>query len=1109
MSGSFWKFGQDYANEAPLTKLLNKAFFKVGNGDKNTDTVDKSSSYGGSDSGRSLRGKKSASELTSESDSDCISGEDDSLDAGEGLDAEKRGHGEDGDNDDDDRALRLGTTNRRTGHFNDNGEEDEDLEDEDEEEEEEEGEEEEEEEEEEGEQVSISESNFEYKDYRPNLDILDDLLDDEELYTELMCSNFKLLVFFRYPEVLAKLVDYVTNEHVLELDETLEYEDQDENASDSDIDDQNELKDDPANEESEGSGDDSNNQSQYQNTLDSIPDNASESSAETSITLPPESEEQVESRRARIAAEILSADVWTISSAFMDNEDLLVKLWSTLEHHSPLSIIASTYFMKINERLLDMDISGMISFILKQENIVDRFIAHIDNPPLMDFLLKVISTDKPDAPTGIISLLKKQHLIPKLLEYLSIEHDSAIQSAAGDFLKALITISANSNNEIASAIGPNELTRELVSEDMVTKLVDIMLQGGTSLSNGVGIVIELIRKNNSDYDFVQVMYTTLETHPPSDRDPVYLGHLVRCFAKMMDRFNKILLETKLDPLETPFGTIEPLGFERFKICELVAELLHCSNMGLLGEASGEAIVHERDVKRQEILKEMEKHIYDENLSDTEAGYFSQESQPIALQKDLQDLDINTTSNETDVADDLDDVEDAGGAGDADASLAERADIHSETSSDSEVTEKSLRENPVVGDLLKISLQDNFIITTILDMFFRFPWNNFLHNVVFDIVQQIFNGPLKSGYNKFLLADLFSSAHITEVIMEGDSKCLNYEKETGIRLGYMGHLTLIAEEVAKFAAYIEEANVTFSSPIVQDGLNEPKWKEYCDTILTETREKYSSLLGDDGIDDAENDEGDDEIYEDDDINENQKRFMNANGLVHSGDADEDEDPSELGADNCYIYEDNMGNKTKIKVRLDGDENDSSYDGDLNKFSNYMSNQIKSGLNMADNGDDEGEAEEEDDIWNGEPSNTFQPQIPNKTFFNSSMFHSHQFDLSPDDEEDYLDPNDDGQSYAKPNHPLYSSMLSPGGLPYSTPVEDINDIGANEEDADEDDEDDVDADEDIGLHSGISRRANEYSLHRTSSNDKIPYDLADQSSMEMGMPSLQRSSSHDTD
>ena len=228
-----------------------------------------------------------------------------------------------------------------------------------------------------------------------------------------------------------------------------------------------------------------------------------------------------------------------------------------------------------------------------------------------------------------------------------------------------------------------------------------------------------------------------------------------------------------------------------------------------------------------------------------------------------------------------------------------------------------------------------------------------------------------------------------------------------------------------------------------------------------------------------------------------------------DADEDENPNELGADNCFVYEDNMGNKTKIQVRLDNnDEHDSSYGGDLNKFSNYMSNQIKSGLNMADNAEEEDEGDEEEDIWNGESSNTFQPQVPNKTFFNSSMFHSHQFDLSPDDEEDYLDPNDDGQSYAKPNHPLYSSMLSPGGMPYDAPDEELNDLDVNDDDED-DDEDDFDADTDVGTHSGISHRSNEYSLRRTSSNDKIPYDLAEQSSRAMGMPALQRSSSHDTD
>lgn len=35
------------------------------------------------------------------------------------------------------------------------------------------------------------------------------------------------------------------------------------------------------------------------------------------------------------------------------------------------------------------------------------------------------------------------------------------------------------------------------------------------------------------------------------------------------------------------GTVAPLSLERFRICEFYAELLHCSNMGLLNRKAGE------------------------------------------------------------------------------------------------------------------------------------------------------------------------------------------------------------------------------------------------------------------------------------------------------------------------------------------------------------------------------------------------------------------------------------------------------------------------------------------------------------------------------------------
>ncbi len=56
-----------------------------------------------------------------------------------------------------------------------------------------------------------------------------------------------------------------------------------------------------------------------------------------------------------------------------------------------------------------------------------------------------------------------------------------------------------------------------------------------------------------------------------------------------------------DRLSSTFGDkIEPLGFDRFKTCELMAELLHCSNMGLLNELGAEELIASRDVERQRL-----------------------------------------------------------------------------------------------------------------------------------------------------------------------------------------------------------------------------------------------------------------------------------------------------------------------------------------------------------------------------------------------------------------------------------------------------------------------------------------------------------------------------
>lgn len=836
MSGSFWKFGQDYSAESSLAKLLNNAFTKIQTENEIDDEIVRK-------------------------DQDSTPNENNTLTKNE-------------------KTKSTGTDQTE-------------------------------------EELPDTEAGF--KDYEPNLDVLSHLLDEEELYTELMCSNFKLLVYLKYPEVLSKLMDYVMVDNILAKDERREDLLNQKNEQEQV---ENEKLDTPETHEEEAAEEEEEENMEYESH---------------------DSDEDIESQRAHMAAEILSADVWPISAAIIEHQELLDKLWSITDLIGDLPIEASTYFMKINERLLDMNMSSMIDFILAQDDIVDRFLKHIDDPPLIDFFLKVISTDKPDINNGVIKKLKEQGLIPKLIELLTPQYDNNTQSAAADFLKALLAISGNCVDEISSSIGPNELTRQLTSPEVMERLIQIMLNGGTSLSNGVGIIIELIRKNNSDYDYVQIMFTSLETHPPNDRDAIYLGHMLKLFHQYMPKFNEILVNTSMPFLNTSFGKIEPLGFERFKICELVAELLHCSNMGLLNEKKGEEIALERDTVRAKILADEDKETEDgdgDKNSPAEHSEVTEKLNSLTIETEPPhegDDSIVVTDSTADVAEDQDEA-------------------FAENIPDDDSVAQQLREKAVVGDLLKISLLDTQIITTIVEMFFHFSWNNFLHNVVFDIIQQIFNGPLKSGFNRFLLKDLLTNAEITNLITEGDKDCLKQEEDKKPRTGYMGHLTLIAEEIVKFSAYIDEMNISFSTESITNSLNDPSWKSYVETTLAERREKYDIVLGDiPPNDEEETDEYNEDEAEADNYN---NHVYGTEHIIFTNELDEDEDADDNNED---PYEDATN---RIPGEMDDNEDDDEEDLIDEHMSsspstpiNFHNNDFEEDSNQRQHSDDDDDDEEE--------------------------------------------------------------------------------------------------------------------------------------------------------
>ena len=220
-------------------------------------------------------------------------------------------------------------------------------------------------------------------------------------------------------------------------------------------------------------------------------------------------------------------------------------------------------------------------------------------------------------------------------------------------MKAIVTISANASQNEQSCIGPNNLTRQLVSEKCMENLLSNMLRGGNPLTVGVGLIIEIIRKNNSDYDpDVGAAPDTI----PSSNDPIYLGTMLRAFARRVPDFMDLLLSPthavsdgdsqitiKRKELGVAFGNrIEPLGFDRFKTCELMAELLHCSNMGLLNERGSEAFIRQRDEERERL--KAEGHLKANRPPDSAITEFSEGS--IAFTNGISPIPRSSSTEET-------------------------------------------------------------------------------------------------------------------------------------------------------------------------------------------------------------------------------------------------------------------------------------------------------------------------------------------------------------------------------------------------------------------------------------------------------------------------------
>ncbi|KAI6103591.1 SIT4 phosphatase-associated protein-domain-containing protein [Pisolithus sp. B1] len=663
-----------------------------------------------------------------------------------------------------------------------------------------------------------------------------------------------------------------------------------------------------------------------------------------------------------VATEVLCSEIWSIVETCVNNaEELLAPFWETVLDRSPedmkTEMVMASHFAKVNSVFLTKKPAEMLAFIQSQPNIVERLLHHVEAPSIVDLLVRIVQLDEQPGGSGVLEWLSNEQLMGRLIGLLSPAHSSDVHAVVSELIKGIISMAAPSpgaglTDGLQNLPASNRFARELARRESVDTLVGYILyefkeqppteryaddgqhndhsntlghdlpdihSATSSVVHSISILIELIRKNNSDY-FEPYLFHTLrnrliqvqqQLHGTDNAREilenamremvdrmgvVHLGPLLDVMSERLPNFQRYLRQPRSSqgPVPTTVGLIQPLTFERYRICELYAELLHCSNMSLLNRSSehhylydsqgrlqgglssleqlahviaigsGDEAERENDGPEDEVEPALELPIHnprsssildsDDDMSD-EPGSSDDDAMEEIVMDDIATKDLSAEASEASmepvsilppspIAISLTPPDQAVfhrspiSEGSVSNSPLSKAYSNNSRRSSRRMTRDLVSDVPTGERMKQVFLQES-VLSVLLDLFFEFPWNNFVHSVVYDFIHQILTGRVDGGLNRELTIALFRDARLMHRIVEGQKKNdAESVKPKGVRLGYMGHLTLMSEDViTALEHYPPELRL-----MIERYAPQPDWSEYVTGRYNETKKRDTSLLG---------------------------------------------------------------------------------------------------------------------------------------------------------------------------------------------------------------------------------------------------------------------------
>ncbi|TSK13565.1 Serine/threonine-protein phosphatase 6 regulatory subunit 2 [Bagarius yarrelli] len=298
----------------------------------------------------------------------------------------------------------------------------------------------------------------------------------------------------------------------------------------------------------------------------------------------PELEEKIRFKHPNIACDILTSDVATINDKLGEDESLLEKLYSFLEHDPPLNPLLASFFSKTIGNLIARKTEQMISFLRKKHNFINMVLNHIDVSPMMDLLLRLISCVEP-APLRqeVLNWLNEERLIQRLTELMHTGRDEERQSNASQTLCDIIRLSRDQANQIPEAVEPDPLLAVLESEENVAQLLKSMFEKITSeasVVNGTQVLLTLLETRRTGLEGLMELYSQ-----GCERSYTVNSSILRTIEPHLKDFQQLLLDPpKKSAILTTVGVLEqPLGNARLHVARLVASLLQTSDNSICQE----------------------------------------------------------------------------------------------------------------------------------------------------------------------------------------------------------------------------------------------------------------------------------------------------------------------------------------------------------------------------------------------------------------------------------------------------------------------------------------------------------------------------------------------